>query len=200
VAQPRKTVTSLRSVRPGRVLVHLDGEPWRTLPLEALVRAGIGVGAELDRQRLRVLRRELRRLEALDVATAALRSSDRSAAEITGRLAARGVAGGERERALGTLERAGLVDDARLARSRAGVLAQLGAGNALIRDDLERRGLGADEIAAALAALDPEAERAARLAAVRGPGVKTARYLVARGFAEEAVEAVVADWPPGAIP
>lgn len=193
-------MTSLRPVRPGRALVHLDGEPWRTLPLEALLRADIGEGDELDRHRLRALRRELRRLEALDVATVALRSRDRSAAEIAERLAARGVAAGERERALGTLERAGLVDDARFARSRAGALAGRGAGNALIRDDLERRGIGEEEIAAALAALDPEADRASRLAAVRGPGVKTARYLAARGFAEEAVEAAVADSPPNAIP
>jgi len=193
-------VTSLLPVGPARALVHLDGEPWRTLPLEALLRAGIGEGDELDRQRLRVLRRELRRLEALDAAAGALRSRDRSAAEITERLAARGVAGDERERALGTLERAGLVDDARFARSRAGALAGRGAGNALIRDDLGRRGIGDEEIAAALAALDPEADRAARLAAVRGPGVKTARYLAARGFADEVVEAAIADWPPDAIP
>lgn len=199
MAKPRKTVTAVRPARPGRALVHLDGEPWRTLPLEALLRAGIGEGDELDRQRLRVLRREVRRLEAVDAATVALRSRDRSAAEIVERLAARGVAPDERERVLGTLVRAGLVDDARFACSRAAALAARGAGDALIRDDLERRGIGDGEIAAALAGLDPEPDRAARLVAARGTGVKTARYLAARGFAEEAVEAAVAERPPDAI-
>ncbi len=164
------------------------------------MRAGIEVGDELDRHRLRALRRELRRLEALDVATTALRSRDRSAAEIADRLAARGVTGAERERALGTLARAGLVDDARFASSRAGALAGRGAGDALIRDDLERRGIGAEEIAAALAALDPETDRAARLVEARGPGAKTARYLAAQGFAEEAVAAAVAYGPADEVP
>ncbi len=193
-------MTAVRPARLGRALVHLDGEPWRTLPLEALLRAGLGEGDELDRERLRVLRREVRRLEAVDAATAALRSRDRSAAELVERLVARGVAPAERERALGTLVRAGLVDDARFACNRAAVLAARGAGDALIRDDLGRRGIGDEEIAAALAGLDPEPDRAARLVAARGGGVKTARYLAARGFGEDAVEAAVAERPPDAIP
>ena len=48
------------------------------------------------------------------------------------------------------------------------------------------------QIEAALEALEPERERAARIAARRGPGPKTARYLASRGFGEEAVEDVVA--------
>lgn len=193
-------MTAVRPARPGRVLVHVDGQPWRTFPLEALLRAGIGEGDELDRERLRALRREARRLEALGAATAALRTRDRSAAEVVERLAARGLAPGERERALGTLVRAGLVDDARFASGRAAALAGRGAGDALIRDDLEHRGVGDEQIDAALAGLDPELERAARLVAARGAGAKTARYLASRGFPEEAVEAAVAERPPDAIP
>lgn len=200
MAKPRKTVTAVRPARPGRAVVHLDGEPWRTLPVEALLRARIGEGDELDRERLRVLRREVRRLEAVDAASVALRSRDRSAAEIVERLAAKGVAPGERERALGTLVRAGLVDDARFACGRAAALVARGAGDAFIRDDLESRGVGDDEIVAALAGLDPEPDRAAGLVARRGTGVKTARYLAARGFAEDVVEAAVAETPPDAIP
>lgn len=98
----------------------------------------------------------------------------------------------ERERALETLERIGYVDDARFARGRAAQLAGRGSGDELIRHDLEGRGLSADEIEQALAELEPERERAARLVAERGPGAKTARWLAARGFGEDAVEAAVA--------
>ena len=65
------TVTALRDDRRGRVAVELDGAPWRVLPLEAVVRAGIAEGRLLDRNALRLLRRELRRAEALRVATRA---------------------------------------------------------------------------------------------------------------------------------
>ena len=70
-------VTALRA-RGGRVAVELDGSPWRTLPLEAVVRAGLAEGCELHRERARMLARERRRLRALDLAARALRSRDRS--------------------------------------------------------------------------------------------------------------------------
>ena len=62
-------VTALRAPRPGAVDVELDGARWRTLPLEVVVRTGLQVGEELDRPRLRLLRRELRRHEAITAAT-----------------------------------------------------------------------------------------------------------------------------------
>ena len=43
----------------------LDGESWRTLPAEVVLRAGLDVGVELDRERARRVRRELRRHEAM---------------------------------------------------------------------------------------------------------------------------------------
>jgi hypothetical protein len=60
-------VTALRERR-GHVAVELDGQAWRTVPLEVVVRAGLAVELELDRPRLRLLRRELRRAEALAAA------------------------------------------------------------------------------------------------------------------------------------
>ena len=104
----------------------------------------------------------------------------------------RGVGEAERERALETLERIGYVDDERFARSRAERLAERGSGDALIRDDLERRGVAAEIVEAALAGIEPERERAARIAERRGTGDKTARYLAARGFGEDALEGIVA--------
>ena len=90
------------------------------------------------------------------------------------------------------LGRLGYVDDARVARTRAEQLAARGSGDALIRDDLERRGIGGEAIEEALAELEPERERAARVVAQRGRGPRTARYLASRGFGEEAFAALIA--------
>ena len=121
-----------------------------------------------------------------------MRVRDRSTAELAARLEQRGVGEAEREQALETLERIGYVDDERFARTRAEQLAARGSGDALIRHDLEARGLTPERVEAALAELEPERERAARIAERRGRSVKTARYLASRGFGEDALEAVVA--------
>jgi regulatory protein len=130
--------------------------------------------------------------DAFEVAVRALRTADRSVAELAQRLERRGVGEEERATALERLGRLGYVDDARVAHSRAEQLAERGSGDALIRDDLERRGLGPDLVADALAALPPEGERAARIVAERGSGPRTARYLASRGFGEDALAALVA--------
>lgn len=132
------------------------------------------------------------RPDTLETALRALRSRDRSAAELAARLDERGVSAAEQAEALETLERIGYVDDDRFARTRAERLAERGSGDALIRHDLERRGLAAEHVEAALAALEPEGARAAGIVARRGPGPKTARYLASRGFAAEALEGVIA--------
>jgi regulatory protein len=132
------------------------------------------------------------RPDAVEQALRALRHRDRSAAELDVRLAQRGVNKSEREQALETLERIGYVDDERFARTRAEQLAARGSGDALIRHDLEGRGLEEEHVGAALAALEPERERAARILERRGPGAKTARYLASRGFSPDALETLVA--------
>jgi regulatory protein len=133
-----------------------------------------------------------RKADPVHLALSALRHRDRSAAELDARLAERGVGESERQQALETLARSGYVDDERFAQARAQELANRGSGDALIRDDLERRGLSADAVVLALAALQPERERAAQIAARRGRSVKTARYLASRGFGEEALDVLVA--------
>ncbi|MGH3072641.1 MAG: regulatory protein RecX [Gaiellaceae bacterium] len=122
----------------------------------------------------------------------ALRARDRSAAELDARLAQRGVEEVERAQALETLERIGYVDDGRFARARAAQLAERGSGDALIRHDLEARGIGPELVEDALSELEPERERAQRVVEARGPSAKTARYLAARGFGEEVLDAIVA--------
>jgi SOS response regulatory protein OraA/RecX len=180
-------VTALRERRRS-VAVEVDGILWRTLPIDVAVRAGLVEGLELDRPRLRALRRELRRAEALGVATRALRRRDLSRRAVEERLAGRAPPRARAE-ALATLERAGVVDDRRVASARAMTLAERGYGDAAIRHDLAVRGLEPEQIEPALAAIEPESARAAAIVARRGAGPKTARHLAARGFGEEAVEA-----------
>ncbi|MFL5965640.1 MAG: regulatory protein RecX [Gaiellaceae bacterium] len=185
------TVTALRELPRGRVAVELDGAPWRVLPALAVVRAGLAVGRALDRPGARALRRELRRLDAQEIAVRALRARDRSRAAVGRRLARASVAPDVRAETLELLARNGLVDDARFAVRRAEALAERGYGDIAIEADLEREQISADERADALAALRPELERAEAVIARRGEGPRTARFLAGKGFGEDAVAAAL---------
>lgn len=175
------TVTGLRELPRGRVEVELDGARWRVLPADAVVRAGLAVGRTLDRERARSLARELRRTGALRRATRSLAHRDRSRRALAQRLAHAGVPAHAREEALATLERAGLVDDERVAHSRARSLAERGYGDAAIRDALAREWIAPETAAEALAALEPERDRARRLVG-SSPDGRELRRLAARGF------------------
>jgi SOS response regulatory protein OraA/RecX len=185
------TVTSLRVERRDRVAVELDGSPWRLIPTEVVVRAGLAEGRSLDREALRLLRRELRRAEALGIAGRALRARDLSERRLADRLERAGVPPAAQEESLEILVRAGLVDDGRFSRNRAAALAGRGFGDAAIRHDLAGQGVASELAEAALLELEPEAERARGLVERRGPGPRTARYLTAKGFGEDAIEAAV---------
>lgn len=187
-----KKVTALRPAGPGRVVIDLDGAPWRRVSVEAAVGAGLAPGVVLDRRQARRLGQALRREAALGTALKALHHGDHTVATLDARLAARGIAPRERSRALETLTDSGLVDDARVARSRAATLAERGCGDAMIRDDLERRGITIELVEEALAALEPEPERARALATRCGGGTTTIRSLAAKGFAEDSLEQLVA--------
>jgi regulatory protein len=130
--------------------------------------------------------------DPVETALRALRHRDRSVAELDARLEERGVGEDARREALETLERIGYVDDERFARTRAEQLAARAAGDALIRHDLEGRGIAPEHVATALEALEPEGARAVRIVSSRGRTPKTARYLTSRGFSPEAVEGAVA--------
>jgi len=177
-----RVVTALRERPRGRVEVDLDGRSWRLVPADAIVRTGLAVGRALDRETARALARELRRSEALAVALGALRYGDYSRNRLETRLRGRGASPGARQDALETLERAGLVDDARVAASRAQVLAGRGFGDAAIRFSLAQEGLAAEVVDETLAALEPEPDRARRLLDERGSTSKTVRWLAAKGF------------------
>jgi SOS response regulatory protein OraA/RecX len=189
------TITALRAKGHSRVAVELDGGPWRTVPAEVVVRAGLAVGRTLDRPALRLLRRELRRSEAITAAARALRSRDLSSTGLAQRLERANVAPAVRVESLAVLGRAGLVDDARFARTRAAALAERGYGDAAIRLDLERQGIETELRDEAIGALEPELMRARAVVARRGDGPRTARFLAGKGFAEESV-AVAIDADP----
>jgi regulatory protein len=185
-------VTALKPDRAERdVVVELDDAPWRRIPVDVAVRAGLAPGVELGRPQLRQLRRELRRAEALEVATRALRHRDRSQEALLTRLRAAGIAPAACEDALETLARAGIVDEDRFAHARATALAERGSGDALIKADLDSAGVPTEVVDAAVGALEPERDRATALAAARGESVATARWLARRGFASESIEAAL---------
>lgn len=130
--------------------------------------------------------------EALECALRALRHRDRSVHELAHRLRARGFSAPECERAIETLVRTGLADDARYAEARAASLAARGASDALIRHALAEAGVDEQLMDDALESIEPETSRARHIVARRGIGPKTARYLSGKGFTEEAVACAVA--------
>jgi len=129
---------------------------------------------------------------AVETALRALRHRDLSVREVEERLRAKGFPESERDDALATLERTGLVDNSRFAETRARSLAARGAGDRAIRHALRHAGVESEAIEDALQRLAPESERAAAIVTRRGVGPKTARYLRGKGFSEDVVAAVVA--------
>jgi SOS response regulatory protein OraA/RecX len=140
---------------------------------------------------LRVIGRELRSREALTQATRLLTRRDLSVRGLSAELERRGVAPSARRQTVARLVSAGAVDDKRSASRRAEILAARGAGDLLIRADLEARGYAAEVVAEAVDALAPEDERARTIVAKRGAGPGTARYLARKGFGEDVVEAAL---------
>jgi regulatory protein len=129
--------------------------------------------------------------DPVDLAVEALRHRERSRREIDERLAQAGVGEAARLIALDRLEQVGYIDDQRFAGARAGALANRGYGDEWIRADLARSGVADADAAAAIAALEPEAERAAALADRIGRTPKTAAQLARKGFGEDAVATAV---------
>lgn len=181
-------LTSVRRDRRGRVALEVDGRPWRTVPAEVVVGCGLAPGTKLDRPLLRRLRRDLRRLEAVDVAAKALAHRDLSARRLRDRLETRGIRAPAADRAVAALASAGLLDDTRLAHARARSLAERGWGDAAISERLEREGLPETLVRAGLAEIEPERERAVAASAGARDARAAWRLLARRGFAPESIE------------
>ncbi|MBV8394807.1 MAG: RecX family transcriptional regulator [Actinobacteria bacterium] len=132
-------------------------------------------------------------MTALEAATAALARRDRAGADLVEYLERKGYDADEARTAVERLRAAGYVDDARYAAARAEALAARGYGDAWIDAELRRQGVGAAEAEAALASLEPEADRLAAIVARDGASPRTGRRLVGKGFAPEAVEEGLGD-------
>jgi regulatory protein len=131
--------------------------------------------------------------DAVEQALRALRHRERTVGQVDAHLAERGFGEHEREAAIETLARTGLVDDRRFAESRAVTLARKGAGDALIQHDLDAAGVDREIVEDALATLDDEAARARQVVDRRGASARTVRYLVAKGFSVDVARTVVAE-------
>lgn len=197
---PAPTVTALRPRGPRRVAVELDGAPWRVVPIEPALRAGLCVGLRLDRERARLLRRELRNAESDAAAVGYLRRRDHTAASLDARLTQRGFDDSQRKDTVDRLRNRGLVDDRRFAMERARRLADRESGDRMIEADLAAQGVSAALRDEALAAIEPESERVAEIVSRRGSGPRTLRRLAARGFSEEALASLIAGLDDGAVP
>jgi len=127
--------------------------------------------------------------DPVELAARALRYRDRSRSQIDERLQCAGVEDAHRADALAALERIGYVDDSRFAVRRAESLAERGYGDEAISALLAADGVAPAVAADAVAALRPEAERAAELVARLGASPRTAARLARKGFGEDAVEA-----------
>ena len=184
----RPEVTALKAASRGRVRVDLDGAPWRTVPPEVVLAAGLHVGLRLERPHLRTLRRELRSREALAKASRLIARRDLSEAGLREELRRRRVAPAAEGETVSKLVAAGAVDDERLAFRRAEFLTERGAGDLMVRADLESRGIAPTVIERAVEALPREHERARGIVESRGPGPATARYLARKGFGDDVLE------------
>jgi SOS response regulatory protein OraA/RecX len=128
--------------------------------------------------------------QARELALRALNHRDRSRRELEQRLGQAGIPADERDQALDELAATGLLSDARFAEARARGLAAKNAGDSLIRNDLRRHGIDRDTIEDILESLEAEPERAARIFERRGGGDRALRYLTAKGFPRESLEAL----------
>lgn len=184
-------LTALRRAGPGRVALEVDGRSWRAVPDDVVVRARLAAGVELDRPTLRRIREELVRARAVGVAARAVSRRDVSVRELADRLARAGAPPSAAADVVLSLERAGVVDDVRLARSRASSLAERGYGDAAILARLDGAGVAEGLAREAVADLPCESDRARGVAAAERDRAKAVRLLVRRGFSAETVDDVL---------
>lgn len=185
------TLTAVRRRGPGRVALEVDGQPWRIVPDDVVVRCGLSAGVPLERPLLRRIRTELLRAQALEAGLRALERRDLSRARLEERLRRRVAGSGVADEAVATLEQAGLVDDARLACTRAQALAARGWGDAAVAARLGQEGLPNEAVRAALAGLPLEEERARAVASSAPDRRRAWALLTRRGFSPESAEAAL---------
>lgn len=187
-----RTLTEIRRSRrgsKGRTL-YLDGEAWRTVPVEVVRELGIGQGDLLDPADLVESVARLTPRFARERAYRLLAYRERSVDEIVQRLLEDGYDETLVHATVDDLVRAGLIDDERYARIIVRqLIAARGFGRQRALRELSRRGVDADLASSLLEEFAPEegeADRArAAAASLARPGDSVARLasrLVRRGY------------------
>ena len=129
--------------------------------------------------------------DAFEAGVSALDRRELSRAELAMRLARAGFDREDADRAVERLAEAGYQSDGRAAAERARTLASRRYGDVAIRVDLRRRGIGDDDVEAAIHGITPEAARAAALADRTPDPTRLLQALRRKGFSEDAVEAAL---------
>jgi SOS response regulatory protein OraA/RecX len=124
----------------------------------------------------------------VDLAARALARRDRCEADLRRILERKGVSADDAADAVAALRDRGVVDDRRFAAAAARSFAGRGYGDRAIVFRLQREGVDREFALEAVAALELEADRAARCVARRGQSERTVRWLAARGFARDSIE------------
>ena len=128
-----------------------------------------------------------------------LTAADRSAHELRLRLEARGEMASVIDATLTRLQRAGYLDDARVAENAAQAAVRRGYGSERLRAQLTAKGIAAQHIETAIAAcFDDEAslakaalsKRYRQLPSSSAERAKAARFLAQRGFPETIIESI----------
>lgn len=129
--------------------------------------------------------------DAFGALVAALARRDLTSSQLERRLLEAGFEPTACADALARASEAGYLDDGRVAVERARRLAERNASDAVIRADLEARGVPEERVEVALAAVTPELVRAERLAGRLGGGSRAARALVRKGYPDDVVERII---------
>jgi regulatory protein len=187
----------------GRYAVEIDGRAGLTLGEEVLVRAGIGVGDQLDAQTIARLLAEDEAARATETALAFVAYRPRSEREVRDRLRRGGYGQDAADHAIARLLDWRYLDDEEFARrwieNRS---THRPRGRRLLQQELRRKGIAAETAREAVAEADLDEAAAAetlarrRLASYAGedPAVVRRRlgdYLVRRGYGYDVVRAAV---------
>lgn len=143
-----------------RVVIEVDGAVWGVLSAAVVAGLGLAPGAPLDRDAWQRILAGAEADQAFDRALTYLERRSRSRAEVVRHLKDREFDGLAIDKALEKLERYRYIDDRNLAGAIVRDMVRLkGSGPRQIRQTLFRRGIGREDIDAALLELDEDSTR-----------------------------------------
>ncbi len=183
----------------GRVLVHLEGDNLLRITEDELLRFDLYPGLDIDPGTVIELRKCAARSEARVRAANMIAARPLSKQELQKRLRDKGAADADAEAAVDWLADIGALDDLAYAKMLVRHYSASGYGEARLRDELRRRGVGRELWDEALADAPDAAETIARVIAARTRGKvpdeterkKLSGLLLRRGFAWRDVKAAL---------